>query len=42
VRFRFYVQNGRLFSFWVADDERGASRGYVAAGGPGFGGPIDA
>lgn len=42
VRFRFYLRSGRLYSFWVAPDARGASRGYVAAGGPGFTGPIDA
>ena len=36
VRFRFVVTNGRLFSFWVSSDASGASRGYVAAGGPGF------
>lgn len=41
VRFRFYLQGGRLYSFWVAADERGASRGYVAAGGPAFTGPMD-
>jgi hypothetical protein len=41
VRFRFYVTRGQLFSFWVSANERGASRGYVAAGGPGFTSPID-
>ena len=41
VRFRFYLERGRLFSFWVAPSDRGESRGYVAAGGPGFTGPID-
>jgi hypothetical protein len=41
IRFRFYVERGRLYSFWVAPNESGASRGYVAAGGPGFSGPID-
>jgi len=41
VRFRFHLENGSLFSFWVGPDESGASFGYVAAGGPGFRGPID-
>jgi hypothetical protein len=41
VRFRFYVSSGRLYSFWVASTARGESRGYVAAGGPAFGGPMD-
>jgi hypothetical protein len=36
VRFRFHVTNGRLFSFWVSNDETGSSNGYVAGGGPGF------
>jgi hypothetical protein len=41
VRFRFHLQRGRLYSFWVSPDENGASRGYVAAGGPGYTGPAD-
>jgi len=36
VRFRFTVTNGSLYAFWVSADASGASRGYVAAGGPGF------
>jgi hypothetical protein len=36
VRFRFQLKKGRLYSFWVSPDPAGASRGYVAAGGPGF------
>lgn len=36
VSFRFHLTNGRLYSFWVSQDKSGASRGYVAAGGPGF------
>ncbi len=36
VRFRFEVKNARLYSFWVSSEESGASRGFVAAGGPGF------
>jgi len=41
VRFRFTVPNARLFAFWVAASEAGASRGYAAAGGPAFAGPVD-
>lgn len=41
LRFRFHLQNGSLFSFWVSPDENGASRGFVAAGGPGFTGATD-
>ncbi len=40
VKFRFYLTNGELYSFW-ATDATGASHGYVAAGGPGFTGPTD-
>ena len=41
VRFRFHLENGSLYSFWVSPDKSGASHGYVGAGGPGFTGPID-
>jgi hypothetical protein len=41
VRIRFYLRNGRLFSFWVTPSLEGHSRGYVAAGGPGLHGPVD-
>src|SRR5262249_7458740 len=34
VRFRFHLKDGRLFAFWVSPGPSGASRGYVAAGGP--------
>ena len=36
VRFRFHLENGQLYSFWVSDTPAGASNGYVAGGGPGF------
>jgi hypothetical protein len=36
IAFRFYLKQGRLYSFWVSEDASGASKGYVAAGGPGF------
>jgi hypothetical protein len=41
VRFRFHLRSGALYAFWVSPDASGASRGYVAAGGPGFTGPTD-
>ena len=41
AKVRFHLRNGALFSFWVTPDASGASRGYVAAGGPGFTGPVD-
>jgi hypothetical protein len=41
VRLRFYLDGGRFYSFWIAATARGESNGYVAAGGPGFGGPLD-
>lgn len=41
VRFRFQARSARLFAFWVSPEESGASRGYVAAGGPGLTGPMD-
>ncbi len=41
VKFKFYLTNGSLYSFWVAPDESGASYGYVAAGGIGFAGYRD-
>ncbi len=36
IKIKFSFSKCKLFAFWIADDERGASRGYVAAGGPGF------
>jgi hypothetical protein len=41
VRFRFFLTTGLLYAFWVSPDASGASHGYVAAGGPGFKGPVD-
>jgi hypothetical protein len=41
VKLRFHLTNGRLYAFWVSPEANGASYGYVAAGGPGFKGPID-
>ena len=41
VSFRFHLRTASLYSFWVSQSASGASHGYVAAGGPGFGGPTD-
>lgn len=41
VRLRFSLRSGRLYSFWITPYAEGYSRGYVAAGGPGFRGPVD-
>jgi hypothetical protein len=41
VRFRFHLTRGRLYAFWVSPSADGVSRGYVAAGGPGFHGVMD-
>lgn len=42
VRFRFSMTRGRLYAFWVSAWPTGESRGYPAAGGPEFNGPVDA
>jgi hypothetical protein len=36
VRFRFYLTNGELYSFWVSSSSNGESGGFVAGGGPTF------
>jgi len=41
VRFRFHLSRAHLYAFWVSRTPDGRSRGYVAAGGPGFSGPVD-
>jgi hypothetical protein len=41
VRFRFHLTRGKLYAFWVSASPSGASRGFVAAGGPGFRGITD-
>ena len=41
VQFRFRLRCAKLYSFWVSPTAAGASRGFVAAGGPGFSGPVD-
>ncbi len=41
VRFRFVLDDGALFAFWVSRDSSGTSGGYVAAGGPRLAGARD-
>lgn len=41
VRIRFSMSRGRFYAFWVSPWPSGESRGYVAAGGPAFAGPMD-
>lgn len=41
VKFRFYLKNGKLYSFWVSPTTAGISRGFVGAGGPEFGKYVD-
>lgn len=42
VRFKFVLDRAHLYAFWVSPSARGESRGYVAAGGPGYSGAMDA
>ena len=41
ARLRFHLLRGEVYSFWVSESRRGESKGFVAAGGPGFDGPTD-
>lgn len=41
VQFRFHLHTGKLYAFWVSASPTGASRGWLAAGGPGLAGPVD-
>jgi hypothetical protein len=41
IRLRFFLSQGRLYSFWVSATKSGESHGFVAAGGPGLKGPTD-
>lgn len=41
IRIRFTLTRGKLYAFWLTPDATGASRGYVAAGGPGLTGATD-
>jgi hypothetical protein len=41
VRFKFVLDRAHLYAFWVSPSSRGESRGYLAAGGPGYAGVLD-
>ncbi len=41
VRFRFYLADASLYSFWVSENDRGNSRGYLGAGSPDYPGHQD-
>lgn len=41
VKFRFQLENGSLYAFWISPNQSGASMGYVAAGGPGYDKGVD-
>lgn len=41
VRLKFYLTNAKLYSFWVSQNNNGASAGATAAGGPGLQGTWD-
>ena len=41
VQFRFRLERGHLYAFWVGRDTTGRSDGYVAGGGPGYTGATD-
>lgn len=41
LRIRFEMIAADLYAFWIAQDERGCSGGYVAAGGPAYPGDRD-
>ena len=36
MRFKFYVTDGEIYSFWVSPWKTGESRGYLGGGGPGL------
>jgi len=41
-KLRFYLNHGQLYSFWISPTPAGASEGYLAGGGPGYEGYVDA
>lgn len=41
VKFRFVLEKGELYAFWVSPDASGKSGGYLAGGGPGYEGLKD-
>ncbi|HYB95519.1 MAG TPA: hypothetical protein VEC39_11125 [Vicinamibacterales bacterium] len=42
IRLRFVLDRAHLFAFWISPSPAGHSRGYVAGGGPGYSGALDA
>lgn len=41
MRFRFALEKGTLYAFWVSRRANGASNGYLAGGGPDYDGLVD-
>ena len=41
IRLKFYMNNAKIYSFWVSKNRKGVSGGAIAAGGPGFSGYWD-
>ena len=41
MRFRFVLEKGTFYSFWVSRSPEGTSNGYLAGGGPGYAGLVD-
>ena len=41
IRLKFFLQNARLFAFWVSQNREGRSGGATAGGGPGINGTWD-
>ena len=41
VKLRFILENGSLYSFWVSENEKGTSNGYLAGGSVGQVGLVD-
>lgn len=36
IKIRFHLDHASIYSFWISDNEDGRSKGFMAAGGPGF------
>ncbi|MBF89034.1 MAG: hypothetical protein CMG75_05110 [Candidatus Marinimicrobia bacterium] len=41
IRIKFFAKNLKLYSFWISQNNNGASRGSIASGGPGLSGYWD-
>jgi len=42
IRLRFVLDRAELYAFWISPSAAGQSRGYLAGGGPGYAGGVDA